>query len=307
MSIPRNHHYLPQFYLERWARDGLLYRFMRPLGRGGALDCRRKPPKAVAYQRDLYHDPVVTDPAKSQYLEMDFFQRVDDRGAVVLRKLDTSEIILPEDQRALAQFLVSLLHRSPSRLTAIRSHLSLQTGGTPYERLTGAAREDMLKSVANKLLALLVQSPQGAKIVAAFKPFVVDTSGAKRSLITSDRPVTVSGQLIAPDAFMLFPYAPDRLLIMTRSPDIARAFRSQKTDDLVVGINRAIAEQSEDVIIATDDKAKRMIDNVFLRHETPGETDTIGLIRRRAPLVNLLPNTRSFSRHSKIAMKYLGS
>ena len=307
MSIPRKHHYLPQFYLERWAKNGQLYRYIRPRGADGKLDCNLKAPKAIAYEPNLYQIPSITDLAKSQYLELEFFQRIDDRAATALKKLDASEEMLTQDRVALAQFMVSLLHRSPSRLKAIKAELATRTDGAPYQGLTGELFDNVLKSTANQLLAMLVESPEGSKIVGMFRAFKVDTSKATRKLLTSDRPITVSGQLISPDAFMILPYAPDRLVILTHLDEIARSFSSQDPNDLVTGINQAVVEQSEDVIVATDNHATRMIDKLFLRTTNPKTADSIGLIRRKSPLINLRPKPRTFSRHDRLSMMYLGT
>ncbi|NBB41372.1 DUF4238 domain-containing protein [Sphingobium yanoikuyae] len=293
MSIPRKHHYLPQFYLERWTRNGELYRYVRPQGADGILDCKRRAPKAVAYERDLYQMPNIADAERSQFLEMEFFQRIDDRAAIALRKVDSQQHTSPEDRVALAQFMISLLHRSPSRLATMRTELAKQTEGAPYNGLSGATLDTALKSTANQLLALLIGSKDGTKIVGDFRAFRIDTSRATRTLLTSDRPVTVSAQLISDDAFMILPYAPDRLLILTHLPDIARSFASQRPNDLVTGINQAVVEQSEDIIVGADDCAFRMVDRLFLRPQADRILDSIGLIRRKSPLVRTEEHTTS--------------
>jgi hypothetical protein len=307
MSVPRDHHYLPQFYLDRWAINGEVYRYVRPRGATGKLDVKRKPPSAIAYERDLYQTPDISDLAESQNLELKLFQRIDDRAAIALRKLDESGDGTDEDRIALSQFMVSLLHRSPSRLKAIRDEMVEKLDEAPFRDLTGEAFDASLKSTANRLLAALVESPRGEAIVSKFKTFKVDVRRSTRTLLTSDRPITVSAQLVAADAFMILPYAPDRLVILTHHEAIANAFASQPATTLVKGINEAVVEQSADIVIAQDDSARAMIDRLFLRPQKGRETDSIGLIRRRSPLVDMQPRTRHFSRHDKTALKYLGS
>lgn len=166
MSIPRDHHYLPQFYLDRWARNGEVIRYVRR-GPEGKLDCRPKTPKWVAYERDLYRLEDVEDPRESQALEMSLFQLIDDRAA------------------------------------------------TAFQRL------------------------------------------------------------------------PDRLVILAHSEEVVRSFSSQPTDVLVAGINQAVVEQAKDIVIAADKNASRMVDRLFLRPQPDQIFDTIGTIRRRAPLVDM--------------------
>ncbi len=307
MSIPRDHHYLPRFYLERWATDGQLVRYLRPRGAEGPLDCKRKSPAAIAYEKDLYHLPDIADAANSQHLEMQFFQQIDDRAAKALQKLDALATGTGADRVALAQFMISLMHRSPSRLAAMRKELAQRTADAPYQNLGGSAFDAAVKATTNRLLAMLVESPNGTKIIARFKIFKVQLEDAKRTFLTSDRPITVSAQLISPDAFMILPYAPDRLVILANSEAIAESFSSQNPDVLVTGINAAIVEQSADIVIAADRSATRMIDRLFLRPHPSRIFDDIGLIRRHSPLVDLRPKVRNFSRHNKVAIKYLGT
>jgi len=306
MSIPRDHHYLPQFYLERWARDGKVFRYVRPCGPDGPIDCKSKSPKAIAYERDLYCQPDIDDPAASQSLELTFFQRIDDRAAIALRKLDRLERGSASDRLALSQFMISLLHRSPSRMKAIKEELAKRTEDAPYRDLGGDDFERVLKSTANRLLAMLVGSSKGASILSKFKAFRIDISGASKALLTSDRPITVSAQLFGPEAFMILPYAPDRLLLLAHREAIAKSFSSQKPNVLVAGINQAVVEQSEDIVIAADKDATRMINRLFLRPKPDRVFDAVGMIRRTPPTVDIAPQTRSFSRRDKTGMKYLG-
>lgn len=304
MSIPRKHHYLPQFYLERWARDGEVIRYVRPLGNDGPLDCRGKAPKGIAYERDLYQLPDIPDLAESQQIEMRFFQEVDDRAATALQRVDANTPLSLEDRTALARFMVSLLHRSPSRLGAIRRELLEKREGAPFRDLEGDELDRAVKAMSNRLLENLVGSDYGADLLTRLVPHPIIINGASKALMTSDRPVSVSGQLVSSDAFMILPYGPDRMIVFTRKADVARSFATQDKNILVKGINGAVVEQAEDIIVAADRDAYRMVDRLFLRPQ-PGMTrDPVGLIRRKAPFVDLFPKLPNVSRHRKNDLKY---
>jgi hypothetical protein len=305
MSIPKKHHYLPEFYLGRWAQNGKVVSYER-VGPSGKLDCKLKSPGAVGYQPYLYHLPDVADPTQSQSLESQFFQQLDSKAAVALRKFDQLENPTIEDHEAICQFAISLLYRTPTRLSELKEHLRTQLDGAPYAGLTGTEFEEKLKATTNRLLAMLVGSPNALTIFSKFKAGRIVISGTSKTLLTSDRPMTVSAQFVANDAFMLLPYAPDRLLILTHHKAIADAFATQNHGKLVSGINQAIVEQSEDIVIATDKGATRMIDRLFLRPQPGRIIDPIGLIRRKSPLVDLRPKPRQFSRHDKAAIRAVG-
>ena len=106
---------------------------------------------------------------------------------------------------------------------------------------------------------------------------------------------------------MVMPYAPNRLLILTHREEIARSFSTQEPNVLVNGINRAVVEQSVDVVIAADTHAERMVEKLFLRPQPDHEFDSIGLIRRKSPFIDTRPKVRTpHSRRRKSEMLYLG-
>jgi|GEM_PF-1724502 hypothetical protein len=304
MSVPRDHHYLPQWYLARWAVDGELVRYVRPLGADGPVHSARRAPKAVAYERDLYQLPDIADPSESQQLEMLFLQMVDDRAAVSIDKLDRGVRGTAQDRLALSKFVISLLHRSPTRLRAIRNELAKRTDGAPYEGATGEKFDILVKATANRLLAALIESPDSNRRLSEFRAYKIEVGPARRGLLTSDRPVNASAQLIAPDAFLLVPYAPDRLLILTHKQEIARSFASQRPEDLVFGINEAIIDQAEELVVASDRSAEALINDRFLRPPSNLQKDSIGLIRRKAPFIDLMPR-RKFPSLRKSDLRYL--
>ncbi|MEQ8744397.1 hypothetical protein [Parasphingorhabdus sp.] len=194
----------------------------------------------------------------------------------------------------------------PSRLKAISAELADRTDGAPYRDMEGEEFENILKSTTNKLLASLIESNEGTSIISKFRAFRIDTSRASIKLLTSDRPISVSKQLISSDAFMILPYAPDRLLILTHQESIAVAFSSQNVNVLVKSINQAVVEQSEDIVIASNKRATKMIDRLFLHPRSNTVKDAVGLIRRKSPLVDLTPRIEEFSRRDKQAMRYRG-
>jgi Protein of unknown function (DUF4238) len=309
MSTPKKHHYLPEFYLKRWAVDGKLFRYERPRGANGELHCSHKSPAAVGYIPNLYQIPDQEDPKESQSLELNLFQKIDDRAAAAFQKFDRFDgQIEPteSDHLALCQFTISLLHRTPKRLDALKIQLSNEQIGAPFAGMMGEEYDVKLKSTTNRLLELLVLSDDYLPIFSRFKAGRIISRGTSKTFLTSDRPMTASSPMLGPDSFMILPYAPDRILLFANKKSIIDSFSAQKSDILVKGINEAIVEQSENLIISSNKDATKMIDRLFLQSKNPQNGDPTGLIRRRAPMVNFRPNNRNFSRHDKSTMKYLG-
>jgi hypothetical protein len=70
MSVPRDHHFIPVFYLSQWTGSGdklVEYTIKRD-----KLIPKSVGPKSTGYEIDLYKFPDLP-PASSQYLEQVFF------------------------------------------------------------------------------------------------------------------------------------------------------------------------------------------------------------------------------------------
>lgn len=80
---PRKHHYLPAFFIERWASadDQMVWSYTVPHQK---LDIKRKHPNATGFASDLYSLSAGT-PAEQQAIESDFMQKLDSRGAAALK------------------------------------------------------------------------------------------------------------------------------------------------------------------------------------------------------------------------------
>src|SRR5262245_61693076 len=85
MSQPRDHHFIPVFYLKQWANvDGKLIEYSRPYD--GRLVSKPVGPRATGFQRDLYAFQDCP-PEVAQYLESVFLKRADAQASGALAKL----------------------------------------------------------------------------------------------------------------------------------------------------------------------------------------------------------------------------
>src|SRR5271156_4351330 len=84
MSIPRDHHFVPQFYTKQWiGADNELCEFTRPYK---ALVDRRKSPAATGFKRDLYRIEGVSEEI-CQSIELGFMRLTDQGAHLILQKL----------------------------------------------------------------------------------------------------------------------------------------------------------------------------------------------------------------------------
>src|SRR5579863_8249243 len=84
MSTPRDHHFLPVFYLKQWTRskDGKLFEYT--VKHTNELVEKLVGPRGTGYQTDLYTFPDLP-PNQAQYFEKHVLDYVDRHAAKALR------------------------------------------------------------------------------------------------------------------------------------------------------------------------------------------------------------------------------
>lgn len=82
MSDPRQHHYLPVFYLKQWAgEDGRVHRFSRPFD--NTIVTKHVSAKSTAYEEHLYSMTAEGVDPNTQ-MERSFMSSLDSEAARVL-------------------------------------------------------------------------------------------------------------------------------------------------------------------------------------------------------------------------------
>lgn len=279
MSIPREHHYLPQFYTARWATEGTMVRYARPAP-DGSLHAKSVMPRAIGKQRDLYAFSTAANEAERQRLELEYFQPIDGRAAVALQKLDAGVPGSVTDKVGLVQFVISLMHRSPSRIKHLQAELSAKMIGTADFDPNNPKHQTMISDHINHLLSDLISSQNVVHLIAGMKVFRIEVQ-SRHKLLTGDIPLMLSQGLAHPLGFLMFPYAPNRVAIFAHDEGIARAFSSQDNDVLARALNDAVVRQAKEFVIAADDQSKRFVENRYLKDPEPVKGD--GLLRWQAP------------------------
>ncbi|OKO67457.1 DUF4238 domain-containing protein, partial [Bradyrhizobium sp. AS23.2] len=121
MGQPRNHHFIPVFYLRQWHdSEGQLYEHKRV--RGSRIVRKPVSALATAFQRDLYAFPALGLEGLDQHLESKFFQIVDDEGAKALHRFLRRDPApwSAEARSGWSRFLLSLKVRHPDAMEELR-------------------------------------------------------------------------------------------------------------------------------------------------------------------------------------------
>lgn len=303
MSAPKKHHYVPEFYLKRWAgEDRKVSDFRRFEGK---LVHRRRFPSETGFEIELYSVRNHTDPEKRQIIEKRLMSRIDNGASHSLEYMEATGKA-PTDsvhRNAWTTFLLSLIHRSPMQVERLRKSIA-------------ANRDEVLKSLAPRYPELrqdtdpetfeeylanddgtidegsllpLMQNLMSSKLVGT--ALIQMTWGImrfnlpKHGFLTCDIPIMLSNGLGHRDSFVMLPTSPNTIFIAAARKPIIDSFVSQDAKIFERGINDAVVQQAQQVVISQNTTQRRFIDKRFLRSPPP-EGD-LGLHTWKHPLLEL--------------------
>lgn len=278
MSIPKRHHYLPQSYLEAWARnDGEVTQYYRPW-----RDLIVKPcsPYSTGFVDGLYSLHGEPDPERREQVELRWLQRIDNDAAIILKQLkaEPKRRVDPAQSEAWSMFLISMIFRTPARLAwmheemrrfhsdfddAERAEYAKCRGpedpDSPeqyfrqagYEELSWARMQLMLNMIQSRLIG-------GGLARMAWTVHALER--VRYGLLTCDDPVIMSNGLNAADSFVMLPLGPFHLFVAGGSSRALWSYTSQSDRDIERAINDAIVAQADAIVIGRNDQQASFID-----------------------------------------------
>jgi len=256
------HHYIPKFYLKRWTGpDGKLVVFLR---QHHGIAARLKTPSQTGWEPRLYSTSLQTKGTPDQ-LERGFMAPLDDVAAEVADIMVTragGSVELDRRHRdGWTRFLMSLMHRSPARVAAIKAQFADVFDQTPvvvtsehrveYERLRQrdwpASVEDYLESKRTEsveqggliMIARLADSEMLGTHLNGMVQQVIRLTGKTKLLLTSDQPLVVSGGLGDPNTFLMLALSPHHLFLSTNTETRMGTILAQVASGRVVLENNA--------------------------------------------------------------------
>lgn len=303
MSVPKKHHYLPEFLMQRWANaEGKVTEYRRPYK---DLVKKEKHPAATGYMFELYSDQTKNDPIERQALELVFMQKVDASAAEALAHLEARGT-KPKDtelQSGWSRFLMSLMHRSPQRVRYLVEKAREYEDGTlnpnlklQYDSLRGAddpptfeewfeRNGPITSELTMRLMRLLIDSENIGPVLNSMRWTVHQIDGTF-GFLTGDLPILISNGLGHDRAFVMLPVGPSRLFIASPNAAVIKSFTTQSANALQRGINDACVRQSRHVIVAHGGSQTAFVDRRFLKGE-PLAINRAGLATWKSPLINL--------------------
>jgi hypothetical protein len=288
-SLPRDHHYIPQFYTRQWAgEDEKLCEFQRPYK---ALVDKRKYPSATGYLRDLYRVEGVSEEI-CQSIELGFMRLTDQQAHLVHQQLltEVGGSLEASSRSAWSRFLMSLMHRNPEKLGWLARGIS---AGLPsflrqYEHDYASLRSDHDKPTFEEFADQMVASPTN-DIVMQMMLKVCDSQRVGDFLnrmrwhairlqdwslefLTSDRPLAMTDGMAYERSHLMIPLSPKILFVAVNSSRYFEEIQAMQERKLVKYVNDTVASQAARFVYATNSRQIRFVENRLGR----GKTQMIG-------------------------------
>lgn len=266
-----DHHYIPQFYLKRWARpDGQLSVMKLVHGRKVApLD---KYPAGTGYHPNLYRTDGVPD-EKAQHLEVGFMSPLDNAANRALRRIlefDESEWDAG-DQKAWVVFLLSLMFRNPETVAELKD-ITSEIWGVAISELeadyesrrqpdfpaTFAEFIDLTDPAAPQIAAtnFLMRTIENERIgpgLVGLHWSAIRTQPSIHPFVTSDRPIVRPLPLADPSAYLALPVDPHTLFLASKKWGLEKELSTYPQSELVDNINFAVISQARQFVWAIDE------------------------------------------------------
>ena len=287
MAAAAVHHHLPRSYQLRFSVAGRVWVFDRVTKR-----FRQDTPRNVAAARDDYTIRHA-DGRMDSRVETEFLSRLDDRGAVLLEKLNARSQITMDEKEDFSWYLAFSLVRGP-RFKRMLNEIgtAMWKSYTRSELQTEEAIREMIEECPHfsaderaaadpALLLEMIQSEDytmalnrdyavklmmdhGAQLRHLFleSDWVVGHASRSTEFVTSDSPIVTLGSVRA------FPLGHDSCLMMVPGSGDRIAHRDMP-DEMVHQTNLDTARQAERTVIGTEDYLRRVVAESRIDVEDP--------------------------------------
>jgi hypothetical protein len=289
MTVSRHdsqkHHYIPEFYLKRWVRDGKNGKLCEIAHRYGGVRPRMTHPGGTGYEWNLYSIPSL-GPTNANVLEDRFFKTTDQFASDALRAFEVTESVdLSADLRSgWSRFIRSLQERTPDRLAWLkvewrkgmdkrhseieRSYATWPLAGAPptfaeaRKKLDEQHAEDKSWAI---LLQTIIDSQEVGSFLNGMRWNILRFVHPSRTFVTSDRPVVTSDGIAYNDSSIAIPIGPNRLFVAVNNVESVARLRSMDPDKVMTWMNDRIVKQARKFVYSVDACQLRFIENRLAR------------------------------------------
>lgn len=265
MSVPRDHHHLPQFMLKGWCNPitGKVTIYTR---RDVRVVVSERIPKYTGYERDLYtYRDVPTE--KRTAIETDFMTpKIDTPASIILQKMtDRGSLELTDDEKeTFARFILSLRLRHPDAIAKIREqgHEQLRAEAI-REGSSQPIDPALIHNFGLFIVPHAIADPKIVDRICTMPWWVVDVRHANTDLIISDRPCLLEGNAMEGNCLLVLPLNPITLLVISNDPTKVEKLYSINISDLVSQINFASVYYASERVYTTGRQHAPLIEKLL--------------------------------------------
>jgi hypothetical protein len=303
MNAPRDHHFIPAFYLKQWAGpNGKLIEYTR---KGSKLIPKPVGPHSTGYERDLYAFPELP-PDAAQFMEQAFFAYADQKASDALDNHIgvashpwSSELV-----SAWSRFIIALHLRHPDAMPELRAAASSiwHASGADCQARYDATRKPIDPPTFDEYLALRDPlAPAKMRVNLIIKAFdneilgthinrmshaVIDISASPDRLLASDRPVELFN-IQGANGILSIPISPTKMFVAVNDKAILDRLRRIAPDEVASFVNTYVVSRARRFVWAQDDSQQRFIGEKMSTNLE--STPLLPNIDRYPPAVLLLP------------------
>ncbi len=267
MGEAKKHHYVPAFYLAAWTGDDGRISIFQNFG--GRIHRSRHTPKHTGFEYHLYSYSQAFSAKDRADIETTFFQRLDDVGALIVRKIIGYEEISDEERILWTQFVLSMRVRTPDNVAKIKAAGSeylvrnLDAGQSDYEKARSSDDPErfvdwvelkypgLIENIGVGQIPKISSSPRVMSNFAAFDWYVVDIEKSSKALLSSDRPCVFTSGLDKPDCIVALPLSPRHAFFAFRSGSKAQErLMAASVNELVRSLNDSVVAQARERVYA---------------------------------------------------------
>ncbi|MBU1306948.1 MAG: DUF4238 domain-containing protein [Alphaproteobacteria bacterium] len=270
---PKKHHYIPAFYLSRWANgaDGRLCQYSKPFDR---VVANRRHPESTGFVERLYELEGV-DEELAQQVESKFFSPVDSAAADALALMEAEGNRAQWDIRrrsAWSRFLHAMLVRAPEDIQEFKAgwsrlmladlngewqaryeEIKKPTDPPTYQAYMRAIPEANHNRSAMRALAGIIDSENAGLKMNQMIWAVIDTPADEYPLLTSDRPIIRTNGMMVENGHLVIPIGPRKMFVAAKDQAALAVIRGMKPRQLVRESNRQVCDYAVKYVYGVDD------------------------------------------------------
>ncbi|WP_027058636.1 DUF4238 domain-containing protein [Mesorhizobium loti] len=292
---PIKHHFLPVFYLKRWAQtDGRLIEFSKPFG--NQVKPKRVHPEGTGYISRLYAIQGLPDEV-SHEMEREFLSPIDSKAADALKTMLEGGEFSVAQRLAWSGFLATLLSRMPSDIGMLRENITelSSTIAPGFENIFQALKPEneartfeqmtaeFLAEAAPRAIGHAKNLMSNERLIsglAAMEWSVLTVDRAIHELLTSDRPVIYTNVLGSAASHVIVPIGPRKLFVGVNDRALVEKIKRIGEDKLVSATNAAVVGAAHKLVYGRTDSQIRFVQNRMGGAQVPSLIERMRVLQR---------------------------